>query len=273
LRMTYWTVFLLLFVGAVMLFARYIEAHTLFCPTKAIEFLPTAAGLGYEDVFFKVSDGARINGWFIPCPGARYTVLYCHGNAGNISHRLERTRFFNRLGCNMFIFDYRGYGKSEGRPGERGLYADALSAYAFLVSRGIPGASIIAYGESLGGAVSVEVASRLPVAALILDSTFSRAEDMARRIYPFLPFWIFASRFDSIGKIRSIRVPKLIIHSLNDEIIPYELSRALYEAAAEPKRFLQVSGGHNSCFYECETLYQETISGFLASLPEPSGGK
>jgi hypothetical protein len=270
-RSIYWLLFLFLSMGIIMLSARYIEGHTLFCPTKAIEFLPTMAGLDFEDVFFKSPDGLRLNGWFIPGPKARYTVLFCHGNAGNISHRLERIKFFNRLGCNMLIFDYRGYGKSEGAPSERGLYDDAGSAYAYLLSRGIPADTIISYGESLGGAVSVDLASRHPIAALILDSTFSSAKDMARRILPFIPYWIFASRFDSTGKIRAIRVPKLIIHSLNDEIVPYEFSRALYEASAPPKEFLQVNGGHNSCFYECETLYQEKISDFLRRLP--AGGR
>ena len=168
----------------------------------------------------------------------------------------------------MFIFDYRGYGRSQGRPSEKGLYLDAGAAYEYLVAQGITANTIIGYGESLGGAVIIDAASKNTMAALIVDSSFSSAKDMIKAIYPFLPHWIFASKFYSSWKIKNINIPKLIIHSINDEIIPYRLGRKLYDEAAPPKEFLDIRGGHNSNFFESEDILKERISAFLKGLPQ-----
>jgi fermentation-respiration switch protein FrsA (DUF1100 family) len=242
---------------------RYLEKHTLFYPTKEIDFSPKENGLDFEDVFFKSSGKQKLNGWFIPAAAAKYTIFFCHGNAGNISHRMEKISFFNRLGCNVFIFDYRGYGLSKGNPSERNLYLDAKSAYDYLLSRGIKENQIIGYGESLGSAVIIDVAYRNKMRALIVEGGFSSGKDMAAHAFPFLPYWVFSIRLDSAGKIKSIDIPKLIIHSINDEIVPYRLARKLFEAAAEPKEFLQVSGGHNTCFYDSEAFLKEKVADFL----------
>ncbi len=267
-KKAYMQVFLTLCVilAAVFAYLRYVEKRTLFYPTRDREFFPKEANLAFEDVSFRAQDGVKLNGWFIPREGARYTVLFCHGNAGNISHRVSKLSFFHGLGCNVFIFDYRGYGVSEGRPSEQGLYSDAIAAYGYLRSRGIPPQEMIGYGESLGGAVIVDVASKNALRALILDSTFSSVQDMTRYVYPFIPYWVFASRFNTADKVKSITVPKLIIHSLNDEIVPYALSRRLFDMAAPPKLFLKVHGGHNSCFYESKGLYEKNIADFLENL-------
>jgi hypothetical protein len=244
-------------------YLRYVERRTLFYPTREIEFLPTELGLAFEDVEFAGPDGIGLHGWFVPAASGGATILYCHGNAGNISHRLERLKFFNQLGCNVFAFDYRGYGRSRGTPNEKGLYADAQAAYDYLLRRKIRSTEIIGYGESLGGAVIINLACTKPLAALILDSTFSCARDMAVQVYPFVPAWIFASRWNSVRKITSVSIPTLIIHSINDEIVPYAQARKLYAAAPGPKEFLQVRGGHNSGFYESAASYREKIADFI----------
>lgn len=262
--------FLLIF-GALLFCLRYIEKKIIFYPTKGINIYPSQAGLNFEDINFNASDEVRLNGWFIPAQEAKYTILFCHGNAGNVSHRIEKIRFFNQLGYNVFIFDYRGYGKSKGSPSENGLYKDSKGAYAFLLSKGIVPSQIIGYGESIGGAVVIDLASKNKIGSLILESTFTSAKDMIRISFPYLPSWVFASQFDSIGKIISISCPKLIIHSINDEIVPFELSRKLYLAAPSPKSFLQIHGGHNSCFYESEELLRKEIFNFLKKLEYDSG--
>jgi len=255
-------------LGFLFLFLRYIETRTLFYPAKEIQAFPDRAGLEYQDVFFKTTDNIKINGWFVPCEDAQYTILFCHGNAGNISHRIEKLKFFNDLGCSVLIIDYRGYGKSQGAPSEAGFYKDAEAAYGYLLSRDIPADRIIGYGESIGGAVIVDLVSKGKMRALILDSTLSSVKDMIRCSYPFVPYWIFSSRFDSESKIRSVKIPKLIIHSINDEIVPFQLGKRLYEASPEPKEFLQVYGGHNSNFYESEDLLRNKIGDFIKILKE-----
>jgi len=266
LKSTLYALLLFLILGAFFVFLRYFERSSIFYPGKVIEFLPQEVGLDFEDVFFRTSDNLKLNGWFVPCAGAKFTLLFCHGNAGNISHRLEKIKFFQRLGCNVFIFDYRGYGLSQGSPSEKGLYLDTQAAYAYLLSRPVQENQIIGYGESLGSAAIIDLAQRHQLAALIIEGAFSSAKDMSKNIYPFLPYWIFSVRFDSQTKIKSIVAPKIIIHSLNDEIVPYALARRLYEAAALPKEFLQIRGGHNSCFYDSEPLLKEKIADFLGGL-------
>ena len=257
---------LFLMMGAVFAFLRNFERRSLFYPSKVIEFLPKDSGLDFEDIFFQTSDNLKLNGWFIPSPGAKFTILFCHANAGNISHRLEKINFFHQLGCNVFIFDYRGYGLSKGRPSEKGLYLDTKAAYEYLLSRSLQANWIIGYGESLGSVAIIDLACRNRLSALIVEGAFSSGKDMARNIYPFLPYWIFSLRLDSESKIKSIKVPKLIIHSPNDEIVPYALARKLYEAAPPPKEFLQIRGGHNSCFFDSEPLLKEKIADFLREI-------
>lgn len=259
--------YLLIGIILVVIYLRYIERRTIFYPTREIEYLPNQMGLEFEEIFFKTSDNLDINGWFISRPNARYTLLFCHGNAGNISHRLEKLKFFHSLGLNIFIFDYRGYGKSEGSPSENGIYQDTLACYQYLLSRKIAPEQIIGFGESLGSTAIIDLAFQKELGGLIIEGGFSSAKDMVRAIYsPLLPYWIFASRFDNLNKIKSVKTSKLIIHSINDEIIPYKLGRRLYEFAAEPKEFLQIHGGHNLCFFESSDILKEKISNFINQL-------
>lgn len=251
-----------------LVYLRIIEQRTLFHPERKLESAPNEISLDYQDIFFKTPDNLILNGWFIPSNKAQYTILFCHGNAGNISDRLDKIKFFNDLGCNIFIFDYRGYGKSEGKPSEKGLYIDVKSAYDYLLSRKINAGQIIGFGESLGGAIIIDLAFRNKIRALITVNTFSNAKDIAGLIYPFIPYWVFSSRLDSVGKIKSINIPKLIIYSLNDEIIPYKLSRKLYEASAEPKEFMEIYGDHNNSFSESKEILKKGIGDFLNRLPK-----
>lgn len=258
---------LFIILGLTVLYFRHLERRAIFHPEKEIEYSPGELGLDFEDVFFKTNDGLNLNGWFLFCPGAKYTLLYCHGNAGNISHRIESVSFFHALGLNVFIFDYRGYGRSQGRPDEKGLYLDAQSAYNYLLSRGIRPEQIIGFGKSLGGAVIIDLAAKNKLAGLIVSGTFSSAKDMAKTVYPFLPYWVFSSRIDSLSKIKTLTIPKLIIHSIDDEMVPYKLGEKLYAAAAEPKEFAQIHGDHNNCFLDSAPILKEKITGFLTRLP------
>lgn len=248
-----------LFVVVIWFYIRYIERRNIFFPSKQIETTPKDFGLSYEDVNFITKDGIRLNGWFIPGDGLRWTVLFCHGNAGNISHRIDIARLFNKAGINIFLFDYRGYGRSEGRPSERGLYIDALSAYDYLCNRrDVDNDKIIVFGESLGGAVATEVARKRAISALICESTFTSTVDMAKRVYPILPGWLLVTQhFDSISKIKDVDAPVLIMHSKDDEIVPFEFGWRLYQAASEPKQFYIMKGGHN----EAKLIDQEGFIG------------
>jgi fermentation-respiration switch protein FrsA (DUF1100 family) len=228
---------------------------------------PEDIGLYYEDVFFDTEDGEHINAWFVPGTAGAPTILFCHGNAGNIGDRLEKISALHSLGLNIFIFDYRGYGASSGRPSEKGVYSDALAAFDYLQGReDINNKKIIAYGVSLGGAVAVDLASKRPVAALILDSTFSSGADMGKIIAPFVPSIFFSVKFASIEKIKDVLVPKLFFHSLQDEMVPYELGKKLFSQAPEPKSFVTVEGLHNDVFASSRMNYLQNVDDFLKNL-------
>lgn len=243
-------------IGGIVLFVlyiRYLEYRSIFYPSRKILATPADIGLSFEDVYLKTQDGITIHGWFVPSTGAKATLIFLHGNAGNIGDRLEKIQIFQGLGLNVFIIDYRGYGKSEGRPTEAGIYKDALAAYDHLLSRrDVDPKRVIAYGASLGGTAAVDLATKRRLYALIVDSSFTNAVDMAKRIYPFIPSFLVGIKMDNIGKIKTITIPKLFIHSKDDEIVPLELGRRLFEAAAPPKEFLEITGGHNEGYSESQ---------------------
>jgi fermentation-respiration switch protein FrsA (DUF1100 family) len=253
-----------LFIVFSIAYIRFLEWRTIFYPMRQIETTPKAIGLDYEDLYFRTEDGKLLNGWLIKNPAATSTVILFHGNAGNISHRLDKIAFFHKLGLNVFIIDYRGYGKSQGRPGEKGLYLDARAAYDYLSTRKDLGKKKIACGESLGCAAAIDLCLNRKLDGLILDSAFASARDMSRVVFPFLPTFLIMSKFDSIEKIKSIKIPKLFIHSINDEIVPFSQGAKLFQAAPEPKEFLKIMGGHNSGFFETEDLIREKTKSFLA---------
>ncbi|MFH0732977.1 MAG: alpha/beta hydrolase [Candidatus Omnitrophota bacterium] len=260
-------IYIIIIVVILTTYIRYIEGRSIFFPMKRMEFTPDFANLPYEDVYITTQDNVKINGWFIPGDNAKYTLLFCHGNAGNISHRLEKIIILRDIGVNIFIIDYRGYGNSEGSPSEKGLYIDARAAYDYLVNtRKNAPENIIIYGESLGGAVAVDLASKVKAGALIAEGTFSSARDMAKKMYPFLPALVFSSRLDSVSKIKKVGAPKLFIHSKNDEIVPFILAIKLYNAAGEPKDMIELFGGHNTYHIDSKNKYISSIAKFLSRL-------
>jgi pimeloyl-ACP methyl ester carboxylesterase len=230
-----------------------------------------------EDCHFRTSDGITLHGWYstpLRCEGgagvpvkADMVVLWFHGNAGNISHRYDMIRAMIGLPVQVFIIDYRGYGKSEGKPNERGLYLDARAAWNYLINeRRVAPDNIVIFGKSLGGAPAIDLATQVEPAGLIVQSSFTSAGDMAATILPFLPRFVLHTKMDSLAKISQVRCPKLFIHSRADEVVPYELGRRLYEAAPEPKEFYEVKGSpHNSTYIVGGKPYFEALRKFVAS--------
>lgn len=219
-------------------------------PGRALDATPQDAGFSFEEVSIATSDGVQLHGWFVPAEQSRATVLFLHGNAGNISHRLDSIAIFRELGLDTLIIDYRGYGQSEGTPGEQGTYLDAQAAWDYLVSdRGIAPGRIVIFGRSLGGAVAAWLAVENTAAAVIIESCFTSALDMARRLYPFMPVKLITRlNYPVIEYVGRLRIPLLIIHSHDDEIMPFFMGQALFEAAAGPKAMLELSGDHNYGF-------------------------
>lgn len=261
-------------IGAVLLFLRWYEPRMMYypnVPARRIERVPDEAGIAYESVWLKTSDGVRILGWFLPTAKAHYTLLFCHGNAGNISHRIEKMAVFQKLGFNVFLFDYRGYGESQGKPNEQGTYRDAEAALEYLIkTRGIAPETVVLYGESLGTGVAVEIATRYPIAGLILEAPYTSLADVGQRIVWFLPVWfIVRNRYESRRKLPRVSCPLLILHSREDEIFSYSHAERLLAAANSPKRLVELQGGHANAFFVSLERSKSAIAQFLRELPVP----
>ncbi|MDX1639598.1 MAG: alpha/beta hydrolase [Balneolaceae bacterium] len=241
------------------------QTHLIFHPVSDLPYTPDFVGLEYEDVYFTSSDGVRLHGWYVPHPDPIGTVLFQHGNAGNISGRMETIQILNRIGLNVFIYDYRGYGQSEGSPSEEGTYRDAMAAWNYLTkTRGLSPDRIILMGRSLGGAVTGWLASQVTPAAVILESTFTSAPDLAADLYPIFPARrLIRFDFPNTEYIRQIEVPLLIGHSTEDALIPYAHGRALYELADEPKEFFEMTGDHGNGFLETGDEYRRALTDFI----------
>lgn len=210
------------------------------------------SGLPLEDVWFPAADGTRLFGWYVESSGSPAVLLWCHGNAGNIINRLDNLRELYQLGLSVFLFDYRGYGRSQGRPSEEGLYQDALGAYAHVTgTRRIRPERIVLFGRSLGAAVAGEVASQRPAAGLILESSFPSVEALGKFHYFGLPVhWLIGARFNLADKLKHVSVPVLVIHGDQDEIVPIHLGRQVFEAAKDPKAFYLVPGADHNNLYQ-----------------------
>ena len=245
------------------------QRKLIFPASRDVSCTPAAAGLAYEDVWVSVGK-ERTHGWFVPASEGRGTVLFSHGNAGNISHRLDSIMLFHRLGLDVLIYDYGGYGNSTGKPGEKRCHADARAMWEYLTKeRGLAGDGILLFGRSLGGAVAADLACDVDAKALILESTFLSAAKLGQETLPFLPVGLILRHpFHTNRKIARIGMPLLIVHSKDDEIIPYHHGRALYELAVEPKSFLDILGGHNEGFLITGPAYEQGLQAFLGSLPD-----
>ena len=238
-------------------------------PGRELTATPADIGLEYEDVWLDTVDGVRLHGWFVESTGtSRGALLFLHGNAGNISHRLDSLAIFNRLRLDVLMIDYRGYGRSEGRTTEEGTYADARAAWDHLVTgRGFEPSRIVVFGRSLGGAVAAQLASGVRPAGLIIESCFSSGLDMARRIYPFLPARLI-TRLDYPVATHAalVRSPTLVAHSRDDEIIPFEMGQRIHAAIPASKTFLEMRGDHNNGFLVSGAPYVEALDAFVGGL-------
>jgi len=249
----------------------FLQPGMVYFPSRSMELTPGQIGLDFEEVNLKTADGVTIHGWMILANPARATLLFCHGNGGNISNRLESIQQFHQLGLSVFIFDYHGYGKSGGKPGEKETYFDAEAAWNYLAeTRGLNPDSIIIFGRSLGGAVAVWLAAEHRPGALIIESSFLSLPDIAAHHYPFLPVKLLARyRYDSAKNLKKVEAPILIIHSPEDDLIPFEHGQKLYELAGEPKEFLEISGDHNDGYLNSDPDYRRGIEAFLSKYLKP----
>ena len=257
----FWTLVIMLFEEKFIFFPSAYPAG----PYDELRFIPN-----HREVEFITTDGLRLHGVYVPADSAVATILFSHGNAGNLSHRVHWMRAMAPLRANIFLYDYRGYGKSEGTPDETGVYLDAVAAYDHLKrSLGTQGTPVVLWGRSLGGAVSVELATKRRADALILESTFTSAKDMASEVYPILPFIgsLVRTEFDSESKLRRLPLPSLHIHGNEDEIVPISLGRKLFDAALGPKEFYSIEGaGHYDAYIIGGSTYIKKVRTFLRSL-------
>lgn len=257
------TVVITYVVVVLLLFA--FQKRLIFHPHRGLPHDPGDLGLDYEETTFTTEDGAALHGWYVPATESRGTVLFFHGNAGNIADRMDTILQLHRLGLNLLIFDYRGYGRSEGTPSEDGLYQDARAAYDYLKEeRRVEADRLIIMGRSLGGAVAAWLAAHARCRLVILESTFTSAPEVAADIYPLLPArYMIRYRFPVQKWVDQIRVPLLIAHSENDKLIPYTHGQKLYHTAHAPKKFLELQGEHATATHDSGEKYEREIDKFL----------
>ena len=254
-----------IFILISLIFIISCQGSFIYHPDKKLNRNPDHINLPYESVDFYAADSIYLHGWYVPSVRERGVVLFCHGNGGNISHRLDTIQILNRLGFTVFIFDYRGYGKSNGTPTEEGTYLDAMAAWNYLREiKGIPAEKIIVQGRSLGGAIAVWLAANSEPAALIVESSFTSAVDVAKTMPPFNLFsWVITYKYSAVDHIKDVKCPILVIHSRDDRLIPFELGRNLYSAAPGVPEFLEIHGGHNSGFLVSKEVYSAGLNKFL----------
>lgn len=240
------------------------QRQMIFFPDPNLVLTPDHAGLEWSDVYMETEDGVSLHAWYLPHPESESVLLFSHGNAGNISHRLELLERFHDRGISTLIYDYRGYGRSEGRPSERGLYRDVRAAWKYLTEeKGYEPRQVILFGRSLGGSVSSRLATRVEPGGLVLESSFTSARDVAADIYPFIPSSLVRFRFDAAADLQKVNCPVLVMHSRDDSIIGFHHGERLYKAAPEPKTFVELRGGHNDNFLVSGDLYFEALQQFV----------
>ena len=267
---TSWGIVRAVLIGVLLsvLLIRMFEERFIFFPDIAYGGgdKPEDYGLRAEEVFLTTADGVRIHGYWSPAPGSERTILLFHGNAGNLSHRLDTVAFLNLLPANVLAIDYRGYGKSDGRPTEEGVYLDAQAAYDYVTrERGVRPEQITTVGQSLGVAVAVDLVTRRPLAGLILEGGFPSARRVARRAI-WLPgiAYVIRSKFDSAAKLKEIRIPVLVAHCRQDSVLPFALGEELYAAANQPKTFVAYPGPcHEPLFHADPVDYTARLRAFL----------
>ncbi len=246
------------------------QPSILYQPLRQVDYTPQQINLDFENVDLQTSDGLKLAGWYIPVKKSAFTILFCHGNGGNIMHRLDSINIFNDLGLNCFIFDYRGYGNSQGKPTEKGTYLDAQAAYTWLTDvKKIPPDNIIIFGRSIGGCIAAQLATKVNAKALAVESCFTSFVDVGKKFYPYMPIRLFARfNYNTIDHIKKVTCPTMIIHSRDDEMIPFEFGTMLFEASNEPKKFVEISGGHNDAFLISGKIYRQAWFDWLKFLKQ-----
>lgn len=246
----------------------YMQSDFVYSPIRELPYTPAELGLEFENVYFRSPDKLLLHGWFVPAPNSNLTVLYLHGNGGNIMYYLDTVNLLNGLGLNCFIFDYRGYGQSQGRPSEDGTYLDARAAFRWLTKiKKIPREQIVIFGWSLGGPVAAYLAGKTRPRGLVIDGSFTSYADIGARYYPYMPVrWFARFHYPTIDFIRRVRCPVLLIHSREDETVPFEMGLELYDAANEPKEFVELHGGHNDAFLASAETYKNALQKWLKSI-------
>ncbi len=248
------------------LFALFFADRMIFLPQTPDAYWETTRKPDFEEVEMTAADGIKTVSWYLKRDGARCTMIFFHGNAGNLAHRADTARSLAKLGADVLLVGYHGYGKSGGRAGEAAVYDDADTAWRYLTEqRGVSPSKIILFGESLGGAPALELASKRACAGVILQSPFSSIPDMARVVIPFFPgHWFVRTKMDNVAKIATLTVPKLVIATTRDEVVPYKQSKRVFEAATEPKTFVEFTDcGHNDLFWAHNTEWSKAIGMYL----------
>lgn len=265
--------FLLIIVGGylILLFLMFVfQNRLIFIPTQDLLITPDQLGIEAEEIYVDTEDGEKLHGWFFPNGNSEYLVILCHGNAGNISTRIDIARMFERLGISIILFDYRGYGLSTGSPNEQGLYRDIEAVVDFAGSEyDYDPTKIVLYGRSLGGAVASYAATKYNVAGLIVDSSFESLEQMVSELYPFVPAVLARHDFPTLEYLEKLEeTPVMIMHSPEDQIIGFTHGETLFEAANEPKKFVELTGGHNDSFNASIGIVARNWTQFLEVIKE-----
>jgi hypothetical protein len=245
---------------------NWLNNRLVYYPQRQWDATPAEDNLPYEDAAFVTSDGLKLHAWYVPANGAAGTVLFCHGNAGNVSHRLETVAVLHKLGMNVLVFDYRGYGKSEGRPTEAGTYRDAEAAWSYLVeARGEKPERIVIHGRSLGGPVAAHLAMGRSPAGLIVESSFHDITELGAELFPWLPVrWLSRMKYRTAEYVKDVRCPVLVIHSRTDDMIAFHHAEKIFAAAPRPKRLLEIHGAHNGAFLDSADIYNPALRQFFA---------
>jgi pimeloyl-ACP methyl ester carboxylesterase len=264
-----WSLFIIILSIYILLLILlyFFQSSFVYFPSKKLAYSPAEIGLDFEDVFMVCEDNIQLHGWYIHCKQKKGIVLFFHGNAGNISYRLDTIAMFTGIGYDVFIFDYRGYGKSQGKPSEEGTYLDALAAWNYLLQqRKVSGEKITIFARSLGAAVGSWLAKEKHVHAVILESSFASIPKMGEKLYPFLPTRLLAKIIYPVHEyVKHIQAPKLFIHSRDDEIIPFAQGYENYQNAIDPKQFLEIYGSHNDGFIQSRNIWVKGIQEFLSN--------
>ena len=260
-------VFIYLFISAYVYCFQEQLVYNPNYPERELKYSPISQGMEHTDVYFTTADQVKLHGWFVKNDSSELVALICHGNSGNISHRIDTMRMFYELGMSVFIFDYRGFGLSEGHPSEHGTYSDVEAAWQYLMEQGIKPEQVVVKGRSLGGAIASYIAHRHTPLGLIVDSSFASIHKLGQNMFPIFPANILVRyKYPHEEFISQVQCPVLIFHSLNDELIPYTHGKMLYRAVKTPKTFVPLYGGHNNSILLCEGTIKARMREFMDHL-------